>query len=607
MLGKVITLAKRALLAGHRRHPKGSRYRWALWLMPLTGLLSLIWFLVRVLPKPSRAAYPCQRVAAPLASGFVLWLAGAVGSTYAYRKARALYRQSRYVVAAVFLTVAIAAIWSAISITHTRRLAADPFIPSDPPNTPIGVAKGIHPGRVVWAHDSNATSWDGQMGNWWDDEHTDQEVVDLMVARTIQSVTGQFTDMAAWEVLFRHFNQIRGQEDTGYQPGEKIAIKINMNQDDSAPNWDPGAGMPSPHVIHALLDQLIHVAGVAGEDIVVYDVSKYIGDPIYDKIRANSDPEFQNVRLIVKPAWAKNGRDRAQIDPDCRLYFSDPNVPEGGWVYLPRCITEAKYLINMALLRSHGIFGVTLCAKNHFGSFYWPDLCWCALPLHDFGDRDAPMGSYNCLVDLMGHEHLGGKTLLYMIDALYSARDNTAEVVRFESFGDEWCSSLFASQDPVAIDSVGIDFLRNEPTQKSCRGQGVDNYLHEAALAADPPSGTVYDPQQDGIPLASLGVHEHWNNAIDKLYSRNLGTGEGIELIALRGDGARADLTANGAVNAYDLKAFASAWLAEPNDPHWNSWCDLSADERIDFNDWAWFCQEWQQSLDLDTPLYGTE
>jgi parallel beta-helix repeat protein len=56
--------------------------------------------------------------------------------------------------------------------------------------------------------------------------------------------------------------------------------------------------------------------------------------------------------------------------------------------------------------------------------------------------------------------------------------------------------------------------------------------LHEAALADNPPSGTVYDPENDGTRLASLGVHEHWNNPVDKKYSRNLGTGEGIELVS---------------------------------------------------------------------------
>jgi len=34
--------------------------------------------------------------------------------------------------------------------------------------------------------------------------------------------------------------------------------------------------------------------------------------------------------------------------------------------------------------------------------------------------------------------------------------------------------------------------------------------------------------------LGSLGVHEHWNNAADKKYSRNLGKGAGIELVNLR-------------------------------------------------------------------------
>jgi hypothetical protein len=33
--------------------------------LPFLGFGSLLWFLVRVIPKPGRAAYPCMRVAAP--------------------------------------------------------------------------------------------------------------------------------------------------------------------------------------------------------------------------------------------------------------------------------------------------------------------------------------------------------------------------------------------------------------------------------------------------------------------------------------------------------------------------------------------------------------
>ena len=49
------------------------------------GLAALVWFLVRVVPKPSRAAYPCQRAAFPLASAFVLWLAGVVAGGALFR------------------------------------------------------------------------------------------------------------------------------------------------------------------------------------------------------------------------------------------------------------------------------------------------------------------------------------------------------------------------------------------------------------------------------------------------------------------------------------------------------------------------------------------
>lgn len=43
------------------RSPIGSPWL----LLPITGFLALVWFVVRVAPKPSRAAYPCQRLAAP--------------------------------------------------------------------------------------------------------------------------------------------------------------------------------------------------------------------------------------------------------------------------------------------------------------------------------------------------------------------------------------------------------------------------------------------------------------------------------------------------------------------------------------------------------------
>jgi len=425
----------------------------------------------------------------------------------------------------------------------------DPFQPSEPANSSIGEGKGIHPGRVVWVRDADATSWDGTTGYWWDDSCTDQSAVEGMTSRLLHDLTAQKNDKQAWDALFRHFNETRKLGSTGYRAGEKIAIKINSNQD-RTPEWgrvpdsEPGGagrggrprrgplnGLPSPHVVVALVRQLITVAGVPGEDITIYEVAtgRNVGQPVYSRIKAESNREFQSVRFLVNNDYGHGGRISPTPDKANPVRFSNAEVPAA---YLPEEVTEAKYMINLALLRPHGMAGVTLIGKNHFGSVYFPEGGgWSPRTLHPYVQRTQPMGSYNCLVDLMGHRQLGGKTMLYMLDGLYSAVHNEGNVYRFASFGDHWASSILMSQDPVAIDSVGLDILRNEPRATEVRGT-ADNYLHEAAQAGRSPSETVYSPNGDDTPLASLGVHEHWNNATDRKYSRNLGRKEGIELIA---------------------------------------------------------------------------
>jgi len=418
----------------------------------------------------------------------------------------------------------------AVPLGSSRNTTDDPRFEktAEPANSPIGVGKGIHPGRVVWAYQPKATLWDGQTGNWWDDASTDARLIDAMVSGTLRTLSGERSDKQAWDSLFKFFNQTRKLGSAGYRPGEKVAIKVNSNQDRPGA-WRFGAGMPSPHVFYALVNQLITVAGVRGEDITLYDASRYIGDPIFTKIRSNPDQNFQAVRFQVNERMAGNGRGQAVPDKNRPLRFSGQGVPTA---YLPQCVTEAKYMINVALPRAHTLMGMTGSAKNQFGSVYFEGVGFSPRPIHDWAARDLPMGSYNCLVDLIAHKHLGGKTLLFVHEFLYVAESQNARVIKYQSMGDNWSASLFLSQDPVAIDSVALDFVRNEPKANECRGK-PENYMHEAALAEAPPSKTVYDPDQIG-KVASLGVHEHWNNATEKKYSRNLGRREGIELVTWR-------------------------------------------------------------------------
>jgi len=531
------------------------KHRWLTWIFPIGGLLALIWFLIRVIPKPSRAMYPCQRAAFPLASGFVVWLAGAISSIAAVRKAKRCFTRSRpgriAGLCATLIAVSIGSIWLAQSITTEEVVLAD----EPTSNAPIGLAKGIYPGRVVWVHDPDATDWEGPgNGYWWENSHTNQAVVDQMMSRAIKELSGDVTDAglsgarrSAWDKLFRHFNETHGKGNIGYKSGEKIVIKVNYVGCISPRSAQPITNLEdynlrsldymntSPQMIIALLGQLIDQAGVNEEDITVGDTLCYFPNEFYNMCHE----KFPNVRYL--DCIGKFGRTKAMLS-SVPFYWSTPQAAGKKTDYVPASYTEAEYLINLANLKSHNDHaGITLCAKNHYGS-----LVRRPARTEEYYDmhKDLPYttpgrGHYRPLVDLMGHKHLGGKTLLYLIDGLYAgkhAKERAPRKWNIPPFNGDWSSSLFASQDPVAIDSVGFDFLWAEWDDAPHRS-GTSDYLIEAAMADDPPSGTFYDPDHQGnvTRLQSLGVYEHWNNPTDKQYSRNLGTGKGIELIKLSG------------------------------------------------------------------------
>ena len=440
----------------------------------------------------------------------------------------------------MLIAVSVGSIWLAQSITAEKVVYAD----EPTSNIPIGTAKGIHPGRVVWVHDPDATDWAGPGdGYWWQSNHTNQAVVDKMMSRAIMALSGEKTDSAAWNRLFEHFNKTHGRGNRGYQTGEKIVVKVNyvgciqVWRGDSAADIDDyklrsvDYMNTSPQMIIALLRQLVNEAGVKEADITVGDTLCYFPNEFYNMCH----DEFPNVRYLEY--LGKFGRTGAKLSK-VPFYWSTPDAKGKKQDFVPVSYTEAAYLINLANLKSHNdMAGITLCAKNHYGS-----LVRKPARQSDYYDmhKDLPyptpgMGHYRPLVDLMGHKHLGGKTLLYLIDGLYAgkhARERAPRKWNSPPFNGDWSSSLLVSQDPVAIDAVGYDFLWNEWDDGSHRS-GANDYLIEAALADMPPSGTFYDPDHEGnvTRLASLGVYEHWNNPDDKQYSRNLGTGKGIELI----------------------------------------------------------------------------
>ncbi len=527
--------------AAKRQEDGKGRSCWSRWALGATGLLSLTWFLARVIPKPSRAAYPCQRAAAPLASGFVLWMAGALAATFASRRARELWRRWRVaLVSACVLVAATFAVGSLMTAPEQQMVRGE--IPV--PNQPIGVGKGIHPGRVIWVHDPDATNWEGTgKGHWWESEHTSQAAADRMMSLAMRRLTGAGNDAKAWNALFRNFNRTHGKGNSGYRKGEKIAIKVNLvgcivggrNPLVDPKTYDLVRQLDymntSPQMIVALLRQLVRDAGVRQEDISVGDPLSLFPNQYYEICHR----EFPGVHYLDHDGGNAE-HPRTLVKPSLVPFYWSSRPAGKNRDFVPAPYAEATYLVNMANLKGHVMAGVTLCAKNHYGSLIRKPPEKGYYDMHESLPSISPKpGQYRALVDLMGHAHTGGKTVLYFIDGLYPGihpAETTPRKFSLPPFNGDWASSLLASQDPVAIDSVAFDFLWAE-LDSYPRRSGADDYLHEAALADKPPSGTFYDPDHptNTARMASLGVHEHWNNPAERKYSRNLGKKQGIELV----------------------------------------------------------------------------
>jgi hypothetical protein len=543
------------------------------------SLAALIWVVVRVLPKPSRAAYPCMRVAMSLASGLLLPVSAFLLSIVSFRKARQLLQNSSYRLASLLILAAlIVPNFVGTDVQPAGRVYEPSILAA---NQPIGDAKGIFPGRVVWVHDSAATNKNCNPSayghGWFLSENSNQAVIDEMLSEGLQSLTGETTDSAAWNAIFTFHNKNRGKGEIGYQPGERIFIKINATSSWSG-NINPadlskvqnqyyGISETSPQVVLSTLRQLVHTVGISQTDISVGDPLRHIYKHCYDLWHA----EFPNIHYLDHDGWG--GREKVTVSQSAIIHYSDKGAilrtSTGAVVtsdYLYTVLDSSEYLINIPMLKAHKYAGITAFAKNHFGSQTRID----ASHLHNGlvapdGNPRPGYGLYRVQVDLMGHSLLGAKNLLHLMDALWATDYELDPPVKWNMapFNGNWMSSLFFSLDPVAIESVGYDFLRAEFTPS--RGlytyvqmNGVDDYLHQAADSTTWPVGIKYDPDSTGTPLASLGTHEHWNNAVDKRYSRDLGTGSGIELI-------RVPQTANAVERT---PAIANSFRLEQNYPN---------------------------------------
>jgi hypothetical protein len=308
--------------------------------------------------------------------------------------------------------------------------------------------------KVVHVHDPDATQWNGS--GWYGDA-VSQATVDTMVQQGLQELTNKSSWADIWSGLF---SQV---QPSGYQEGQKIAIKVNFNN-----SWSGGCSgtynqidaLPQP--VKALIAGLVG-AGVNQDNIWIYDATTE-GRIIPDRFRTPILSSYPGIQFYGKG-------DCSGVIPvshgghsSLTVQFSDPhgNLSDR---YLTDVLYNATYLINMPILKKHGIHPVSLGFKHHFGSLDNiirggnDNLHYYISPSNALYES-----TYSPLLDLYSNPNIADKTVLVMGDGVYGASGATQSPSTWSTFGNDYPKSCFFATDPVAIDCVMIDFIGLEWT-----------------------------------------------------------------------------------------------------------------------------------------------
>ena len=517
-----------------------------------------------------------MRAAAPVMSGFVIYLITLAGSVMFFKKAFARFKQGHYL-AASFAFLSCLAMLVLFNIQDAKSIFSSPVetawdkgVLPDGANNPMGTGFGIFPGRVAWVRNPAATR--DACTNVITDaffmaKNNNQHSVNSLADKAILTVGGQATVKDSWDAIFKSFNKKKTGVEKGYTEGQTIFIKVNNGQAGWAINWSDlsetgnnsstgvrNAAMTNttPATVLAFVRQLVDSCGIPQNMIYIAEPMTHIYKSLYDAIH----PDYPNVILLDKDGYTNLGRTKSSGWKNNVIVYSDKGeeMPDGISDGIMNEMYNADYMIPIAALKAHARGGVTLMGKLHFGSHGRNhnnnfDSFHLHAGLISTIDNDVmtdgvrgDYSMYRVLTDNLGHEKLGGNALISIVDGLWGGIEATDMPVKWKiaPFNNDWPSSLFVSQDAVALESVCIDFLLAEADINTAFKNrpffpGVDDHLHQAADKANWPLGITYDPEGDGTEMAaSLGVHEHWNNPYDKKYSKNLSTdGKGIELIEI--------------------------------------------------------------------------
>ncbi len=251
-----------------------------------------------------------------------------------------------------------------------------------------------------------------------------------LLDRAMQSYFNRNTPAEAWRQVVR--------------PGETVGLKVNC--------LAGKGGSTSVALVDAICERL-QQAGIRQESIIVID-------------RLNEDLESAGFRPN-----SRSGRIR-YMGNDVLGYEAALSIHGSAGSLLSKTLTQlCDAVINLPVLKDHGIVGVTMALKSMFGVIHNPNK-------YHTNAGDPYVADVNMLPAIRQ------KVRLTIADGL------TAQYEGGPTYMPQWSwpySGLLVGQDPVALDTVGWQIIEQKRAEKGMKPlKGMKREPKYIATAADP-------------------------------------------------------------------------------------------------------------------------
>ena len=316
------------------------------------GLGSLIWFLIRVIPKPSRAMYPCQRAAFPVASGFVIWLTGTFISFITFKKAREKFSVSKFRTSIIFTIIAVFSFFiswflvpSIESFSRSLRIGAEP------------APEFIHQYTVI-----------------------ENQALPLAKVAIVKSEKDKASQLTASEIeeLVKEAVEKDGVLDTLIKNGQTIVIKPNLvgnlEYSNGSKKLIPTTGINGIITNWMTIRAIVNIVREHNPSGKVYVLEGSADGGTTREIMSAYGYNNQNIPGVTDfipleetcgwEEWNSTNLSKVTIPEYKRLYPSNLLPGDGNTFYLNKIYYEADVLISVPLLKNHSMTSVTGGVKN---------------------------------------------------------------------------------------------------------------------------------------------------------------------------------------------------------------------------------------------------